>query len=125
MTPDDRSKIIASLVEGTCPTPFSVLGVHPDVPGAPDTIVTFLSWAQQVVAVWEEDEVSLTLIHPSGIFEGKCPDGADPRSYHFRATDKDGQTFELADPYAFAPTGSPERFAPFLAGTERSSAAME
>ncbi len=122
-------EIIASIVGGYNGDPFAVLGPHPaDLDGQPATTMrTFLPWASSVKVVTQDGtEHDAWRIHPDGLFEAivqAAPDdgrwtmddsnpssivhrpssGAERPSYTLRATNYQGDTVDLLDPYSFAP----------------------
>jgi 1,4-alpha-glucan branching enzyme len=83
--------------------PHSVLGAHPSQDGV--VIRVFRPSAQTVsVKPGKGRSVKLTEIHPAGIFEGEIPGASLPLRYRLKVDYGPAGTFELEDPYAFAPT---------------------
>src|SRR5207253_1230657 len=64
---------------------------------------TFLPWAASVQVAEQDGKAhEMWRIHPDGLFEAVIP-GEGGFSYSFRATNYQGGTVDLIDPYSFGP----------------------
>ncbi|MDQ3849131.1 MAG: 1,4-alpha-glucan branching protein GlgB [Actinomycetota bacterium] len=88
------------LVAGEHRDPHAILGAHPDAGG-----VLVRAWrpaAQRLVV--QPFGAELEQVHPAGVFEGCLAGASLPLDYRLEVAYPDGKTFELEDPYRFAPT---------------------
>jgi 1,4-alpha-glucan branching enzyme len=92
-----------ALVRREHANPHSVLGAHPADGGV---IVRVLRPAATGVEVIPDQgaRVSLTQVHPGGVFEGLLEGAQLPLHYRLRVDYGAGGSFEIEDPYAFLPT---------------------
>jgi 1,4-alpha-glucan branching enzyme len=83
--------------------PHSILGAHEGENGS--VIVRALRPSAQSITVTpaKGKAVTLTQIHPAGIFEGEVK-GSLPLQYTLDVDYGEGGTFTISDPYAFLPT---------------------
>ena len=83
--------------------PHSVLGPHP----GPDGTVVVRAWRPEATGVRVlpvgGDPVELTPAGEPGLFEGRVPGGL-PLRYRLEVAYPGGETYEIDDPYRFAPT---------------------
>jgi 1,4-alpha-glucan branching enzyme len=104
--PDQLSpETIDSIVHGYNSDPFAVLGPHPTThDGKPATAVrAFLPWATALQVARHDGPVyDAWQIHPEGLFEAVIP-GTESFGYILRATNPQGGTVDLVDPYSFGP----------------------
>ncbi len=113
--------VIASLVEGRCPSPFDVLGNHPvaEAGRGGRVVRVFLPWATHVAVIRRGGDVTpLERIHDGGLFQGLFPGEADFFPYHLRVEDAEGNVVAAHDPYRFPPLLDETRIQAFLEGRE-------
>jgi 1,4-alpha-glucan branching enzyme len=97
--------MIETITRGLNGDPFSVLGPHKVThEGQAATAVrAFLPWASSVQVVTEAGTAyEMWRLHPDGFFEAIIPTDT-PFNYVLRATNGDGSTVDLHDPYSFGP----------------------
>jgi 1,4-alpha-glucan branching enzyme len=98
VTPERQQ--IERLVRGEHHEPHRLLGAHLD--GDQVTIRAWRPDATGVVALIGDDRVTLTKIHPAGVFEVVLP-GSDIPAYRLEVAYGD-RSFTIDDPYRFLPT---------------------
>ncbi len=81
--------------------PHSLLGAHPSADGGV-VVRTLRPMAESVVV--QPAGIELTMVHPSGLFEGVIENVTLPLDYEFEVAYPGGGTFTVEDPYRFAPT---------------------
>jgi 1,4-alpha-glucan branching enzyme len=103
------AETIEAIVQGEHGDPFAVLGPH-EVYVAQEPCVTiraFLPDAREA-AVVDADGISadhrMELVHPDGLFEVVIPARDYPFPYRLRIVDRQGQGYEIEDPYRFSTT---------------------
>ena len=79
--------------------PFSVLGMHPVEGG--QVIRVFRPHARKVTLLLDTGEAEMTLVVADGLYEWRGTQGPT-RPWRLRVEEEDA-TFEIVDPYAFAP----------------------
>lgn len=88
--------------------PFSILGPHDEtVAGQPSTVVRAFLPEAVAAAVLPDDVdvpiISMTSIHPAGVFQAACPLDVKSTGYRIRVNDQRGRVIERHDPYAYVP----------------------
>ena len=81
--------------------PHSLLGAHPSGDGGV-VVRTLRPMAESVVV--QPAGIELSMVHPSGLFEGVIEHATLPLHYEFEVAYPGGSTFTVEDPYRFAPT---------------------
>ncbi len=82
--------------------PHSVLGCHETEEKNKIVIRAFLPEAQKVEVVTKNIAFSMNKIHNDGLFE-LITDKFKEKKYHFKITNWENHSWEIADPYRFAP----------------------
>src|SRR5574337_553635 len=103
------AEVVEAIVRGAHGDPFAVLGPH-EMHAAPEPYVVvraFLPDTREATVVRADgvgEDQPMTLIHPDGLFEVVVPtrDGLFP--YRLRVIDRQGQGYEIEDPYRFPST---------------------
>jgi len=108
--------VVQALVSGAHPTPFDVLGAHPD--GAGDVIVrAFIPGAVGVWVLRAGERTPMRRVNDSGLFEARF-EGAEVFLYRLTVEGPDGRQHDLDDPYRFLPAVDEVRVRAFLDGRE-------
>ncbi|HET8576333.1 MAG TPA: 1,4-alpha-glucan branching protein GlgB [Methylomirabilota bacterium] len=99
------AEAIRALVSGEHGDPFSLLGPHPGAGGTVE-VRAFIPEAREVAVVPATPAgapSALERIHPHGLWQAvlRAP---WPFAYRLRVADHEGHTYEVEDPYRFAPT---------------------
>jgi 1,4-alpha-glucan branching enzyme len=92
-----------ALVRREHANPHAVLGPHPTDGGVIVRVLRPAAGAVQVIPD-EGDPVALSQVHPGGVFEGRLEGAELPLHYRLKVDYGPGDSFEIEDPYAFAPT---------------------
>jgi len=102
----DTADELRRLVEGTHTDPHTFLGPHPGPLGV--VVRALRPDASEVLAHVEGGpDVTLTRIHPAGVFEGVLPAAFDVPAYRLEARYASGAAWSTWDAYAFLPTLGP------------------
>jgi 1,4-alpha-glucan branching enzyme len=102
----DTADELRRLVEGTHTDPHTFLGPHPGPHGV--VVRALRPDAIEVLAHVEGGPaVTLTRIHPAGVFEGVLPAAFDVPAYRLEARYASGAAWSTWDAYAFLPTLGP------------------
>ncbi len=114
------SQRLAGLLDGLCPAPFDILGIHPLRESVEGGVVlrAFLPWASEASVLCDGRRVPLQRTHPDGLFEATFPEDSGPFPYQIEAVTEAGETVRLDDPYRFSPVLDPERIARFTGGDD-------
>jgi 1,4-alpha-glucan branching enzyme len=107
---------VAALLEARHGNPFAVLGPHSL--GAHTVLRALLPGADRVELLTPGGPVALSRHDPAGFFEAVLPGDAPPPGYVLRAANADA-TWEVVDPYAFAPVLGPLDDHLLVEGTHR------
>ena len=96
------------LAMGEHPHPLSVLGPHHRNQSGDRVLIARVFWPNgkhvQIIPINEPiAPCAMTLIHPTGIFEGEVPLDVFNSGYQIRVSDSQGNVFTRHDPYAFPP----------------------
>lgn len=103
------AEVVEAIVRGEHGDPFAVLGPH-EVYVTPEpgiAVRAFLPDAREATVVDADGEIKdqpMELIHPDGLFEVVVPTRDVLFPYRLRVTDRQGQGYEIEDPYRFPPT---------------------
>jgi 1,4-alpha-glucan branching enzyme len=113
------TKLLEALIAGHCPTPFDVLGAHPEPDGGSWVVRAFLPWASAArVLPAGGSPVPMRSLPLEGVFEARLPAGPGAPVYRLDALDPSGRRIAFQDPYRFPPCVDELRVRAFLDGRE-------
>ncbi|MFQ5888447.1 MAG: 1,4-alpha-glucan branching protein GlgB [Gemmatimonadota bacterium] len=112
---------VAAIVAGRHSTPFEVLGIHPlrtaEEPGR--VVRVWLPGTHAVRLLDGERAIEMERVHPEGFFELTLPEERRFLAYGLEATDSEGRSRTLDDPYWFGPVLDEDRLDRLKRGGER------
>ncbi len=110
-------KVAWSLADGTCATPFDLLGMHARH-GAGLVIRAFIPWATEAGVLRDSRRIAMRRVHPAGLFEAAFPDESVRFPYRLEASAADGHHSIQDDPYRFGPVLDATRLERLAVGEE-------
>ena len=115
-----RPDTLAQLLDGSLPTPFDVLGIHPlgaaTEPGR--VIRVFIPWASSVSVLCGGSRTAMERADDEGLFEAVFPHEESFFAYRLDVEDAAGRNWTVDDPYRLSPAVDEARVRAFLEGKE-------